>query len=148
MVGNIRLFLTNDESIFSAPVEDIIFQCADSISAMLYHSVFFPDFIEIDGSIIIKRNIENQENRFYAALENLSLTRSEIEASFNLVEIAYMFHDNDHLTTFAERKLATLVRDAWKSKLHLTYPNRNFQVNVIDPERSGSVYCVEFFEIR
>ncbi len=82
------------------------------------------------------------------------LTLAEVEASYNSIEVAYLFMNrNVYLnesedSDIPEIKLAHIIADAWADRLKRLYPARVFKVPVLTPEESGSVHSVEFYEIR
>jgi hypothetical protein len=123
------------------------------VSALLYSTIFFPDFIEVDGSIILRDNVHDAENQFRSGKAEAQMTLAALEAAFNSVEVGYIFStrpisDSDTDTSPLERKLAEIIAYSWKLKLKDLYPSRVFSVSVLTAEESGSVISVEFFEIR
>jgi hypothetical protein len=122
-------------------------------SALLYSTIFFPEFIEVDGSILLKNNVPDVETRFRSGGAESNLSLAESEASFNSVEVGYIFSTRpissfDTDTSALEQKLAKIIADAWRCRLKDLYPSRIFSVSVLTPEQSGSVYSVEFYELR
>jgi hypothetical protein len=123
------------------------------ISALLYSTIFFPEFVEVDDSILLKNNVDDVENRFRSARIASDLSLADSEASFNSIEVGYIFStrpisDYDTDTSPLEQKLAEIIAYSWRLKLKDLYPSRVFSVSVLTPEESGSVISVEFFEIR
>lgn len=147
-MSNIAHYFSQDDASFSVPPRDLLSQYGDAISALLYSSIFFPEFTEVDGSILLKDNIDKAEERFLAARGESKLSLPALEASFNTVEVAYLFRRDNVTSDFIEIKLAKIISDAWQERLIQLYPSRVFSVSVLDPETSGSVYAVQFFEVR
>jgi hypothetical protein len=146
-VSDIARYVSKDAA-FTAPVRDILVQCGHATDALLYYTLFFPEFIEIDGSILLKENIDDVTQRFQVAKLKSKLSLAGLEASFNLVEVAYLFRSDNDLDESVEIKLCHLLKESWSLKLRYEYPHRVFSVSVVSPEDSGSVYCVQFFEVR
>jgi hypothetical protein len=113
----------------------------------LYYTLFFPEFIEIDGSILLKENIDDVAQRFQVAKLESMLSLARLEASFNLVEVAYLFRSEGDLEEFVEINSCHLLKGSWSLQLRYQYPRRVFAVSTVSPEDSGSAYCVEFFEV-
>jgi hypothetical protein len=141
---------------------DIVHEFGDMVSALLYSTIFFPDFIEVDDSILLRDNLIDADGSFCRKkMESFrsgkietNTTVAELEASHNSIEVAYLFSndpitlDDPHSSFVTEMKLATIIADAWRDKLKRHYPSRVFSVSVLSAEESGSVISVEFFEIR
>jgi hypothetical protein len=133
---------------------DIVHQFGDMVSALLYSTIFFPEFIEVEDSILLKDNITNVEESFRRGKIDSKSTVAEREASYNSIEVAYLFANVEVSLNEAddseapEMKLAIIIADAWRDKLRRHYPSRVFSVSVLSAEESGSVISVEFFEIR
>jgi hypothetical protein len=147
-------FFLAESATFSDEPRDILNQFGDMVSALLYSTIFFPEFVEVNGSVFLKDNAPDAEE----PLHNDRLTLAEVEASYNSIEVAYLF-SNIHValglsyeTTYdaeaVEIKLAHIIADAWADRLKRLYPSRVFKVSVLTPEESGSVYSVAFYEIR
>jgi hypothetical protein len=141
---------------------DIVHQFGDMVSALLYSTIFFPDFIEVDDSILLRDNFIDadgscrraKEESFRSGKIETNRTVAEREASHNSIEVAYLFANREVSLNEAddseapEMKLAVIIADAWRDKLRRHYPSRTFSVSVLSAEESGSVISVEFFEIR
>ncbi len=152
-LSHVLPYFSHEDATFSESPQDLIFQCGDMVSALLYSTIFFPDFIEVDGSIILRDNVHDAENQFRSGKAEAQMTLAALEAAFNSVEVGYIFStrpisDSDTDTSPLERKLAEIIAYSWKLKLKDLYPSRVFSVSVLTAEESGSVISVEFFEIR
>ena len=94
-------------------------------------------------------NIPDTAEQFIAGKKTSKMTLAALDASFNFVEIGYIFRPGHYLdTSTLEIKLAHIIREAWNDKLKRLYPSRIFSVSVLEPSVSGSVYSLEFFEVR
>jgi hypothetical protein len=146
-------YFSHEDATFSDSPQDLIFQCGDMVSALLYSTIFFPEFIEVDGSILLKENVPDVENKFRSRRVDSTLSLAESEASYNSIEVAYAFStrpiaDYDTDTSPLEQNLAEIIAYSWRLRLKDLYPSRVFSVSVLTAEESGSVISVEFFEIR
>ncbi len=146
---DIARYFSEDDATFTIPTSDILSQYGDARYALLYSTIFFPEFIEVDGSIFLKENVtDDTAERFSAAKKEATLSISSMEASFNTMEVIYMFRRDNISGDAIEIKLAQIISDAWRDRLRRLYPTRVFSVSVLDPGQSGSVYSVQFFEVR
>jgi hypothetical protein len=119
--------------------------------ALLYSILFMPELIEVGGSILLAWGVpdEASKKRFLDALGEGSKSREELEASFNFIEVGYLFDAPGRDTSDEEDVLlAELIRDAWNGWLNTSYPDRRFMVEVLPEDVTGSTVGVHFFEIR
>jgi hypothetical protein len=63
---------------------DFVSAFGNPLDALAYSKLFWPDFIEFEGMIFLKNNVEDDEDRsrIRAALSNFGTPR-EVEMSFN-----------------------------------------------------------------
>lgn len=127
----------------SAPF-DYLHEFGNVQSALLYSILFIPDFVEVDGSVLIKMG---QEETFSAGKKSGAMSLVDLEASFNFIEVPYVFSDRDS-TDGEDTMLATRIAEAWRARLTLMFPGRSFRVSVLPPSETGSVIGVQFYEIR
>ena len=119
--------------------------------ALLYSILFMPELLVIGNSVLLSWTVPNEDakKRFLDALSEGIKSREELEASFNFIEVGYLFDAPGRDTTDEEDKLlANLVCDAWDGWLKTSYPDRTFKVEVLSEEEIGSTVGVHFFEIR
>jgi hypothetical protein len=57
----------SEDATFTAPVNDILMQFGRATHALLYYNLFFPEFVDVHGSVILRDNIDSAEERFPAA---------------------------------------------------------------------------------
>ncbi len=126
--SDIAQYFLQEDATFTVPSRDLLMQYGDIRFALLYSTIFSPDFIEVEGSILVKDNTDDMEGRFSTAKKDTTMTLAALEASFNFVEIGYIFRTDDGITDDAiEAKLAHIMQDAWSDKLKRLYPSRIFQ---------------------
>ena len=116
--------------------------------ALLYWSLFFPELVEVENSIFLKRMVTNEDE---LKEEIISSQRSilDIETSYNFVEVGYLFGCGDsNISDAEELLLAKKIRLGWDAWLKVKYPNKVFCVEVLGPGQTGSTAGVQFYEQR
>ena len=146
--GRIADYFSLDRSEFLEDRQDVLFQVGDLVEILLYGSIFVPDLLEVEGSVILKNNIHDAERKFSEGRKKLDWPLEKRETSFNLVEVVYIFASDTTYSEGAEIKLTNLIAEAWRGRLKLLYPSRTFQVNVLTPEEVRSIWGLEFYEVR
>lgn len=130
---------------------DFVHSFGRASQALLYALLYMPELVEVSGSILLAWNVpdEDAKQRFDSGLKKMTMTREELEASFNFVEIGYLFDVPGRDTTDQEDiLLAELLVSAWKGHLGFHYPGREFIVEVLSAEQTGSTVGIHFFERR
>jgi hypothetical protein len=119
-------------------------------AALSYIALFMPRFAEIEGEIFFEDlGVEAQGGRDGLAekVRQLEAQSPQALAHFvngcNWLELPYVFRDASG-TDEAYRLLATLLAEAWSSRLRSLFPNRTFRTRVIEPEETGSVIGIGF----
>ena len=108
--SDIAQYFLQEDATFTVPSRDLLMQYGDIRFALLYSTIFSPDFIEVEGSILVKDNTDDMEGRFSTAKKDTTMTLAALEASFNFVEIGYIFRTDDGITDDAiEAKLAHIM---------------------------------------
>jgi hypothetical protein len=140
-----RKFKPN-EGIIPHSEYDFLHEFGDTVSALLYGSLFSPEFIEVDGSILIDIDPSDRAREFLTKKPS-GWCVAELEASFNFIEIPYIFANRDS-SDQEDELLAKMVAESWQAKLNLKFPTRKFIVSALPPEQTGSVAGVQFYEER
>jgi hypothetical protein len=116
--------------------------------ALHYVRLFVPEFKVVAGHVLWD---DGHVPEIYAKAVAESETGTVDPDSFNWVEVYYLFSppagypDDDG---FEEDKvLAELIAEAWRGRLLYLFPNRKFVVEIIPPEKTGSVTGVGFREV-
>ena len=126
--------------------DDFLHEFGDVVSALMYSRVFMPDFVEVDGSILLGLYFPDRAQEFRAAKAK-GRSLAAVEASFNSIEVPYLFSNRDS-TDEEDTLLANKIEEAWRARLKCLYPKREFVVATLSPEKTGSVVGVQFYEIR
>jgi len=119
--------------------------------ALLYSILFMPEFILLEDSVLLSWNLSSSEMRekFLKNLAKEKHSRKMLEASYNFIEIGYIFDAGNRDTSDVEDEaLAKLIKKAWESWLQTCYPNRKFTVELLSPEETGSTVGIQFYELR
>lgn len=127
---------------------DFTHQFGNAADALIYVPLFFPEFIEIQGSVLLARNLPSLEQSFSEAKRRNNMSIPDLESSFNSLELAYAFSNTAPDSYGESDLLAHFVAQAWRDRLKVSYPYRRFQVLILPSEQTGSVTAVSFFEIR
>lgn len=129
--------------------EDYVHNYGNVQDALLYSTLFMPELMLFENSVVLRENIDNIESqfRFQEAKKNKSLI--EIESSFNFIEVGYVFSpDGRPKNELEETLLAYRIRDAWEGWLKIQFPNRTFVVEILTPEKTGSSLGIQFYQKR
>ena len=117
--------------------------------ALLYSLLFVPRLSIIADSVLLTHiyGVDDAERHFLEAKREGRMSLERLEASFNRVEVPFLFMDRD-FDDDEERLLAERIAEAWCGALAVFSPDRRFVVNVVPPEENGDIIAVEFFERR
>lgn len=145
----LRKIFTIGSDFSNADLDDLIQVYGNSSGALLYANLFNPIFIEFDGLVFLSNNIYTDDEIHEKVLQckNDGLDESEIERSFNILEVGYHF-SNRHSPEIIDEILAMSLIDTWSALLNYRYSSRSFSFEVIQPEESGSILSITFFQDR
>ncbi len=129
-------------------LDDYLHSAGRAMDACMYFALFCPALVEVDESVLLRRavEVEPDEQRFreYKAKAGTQ----EAERSFNFVEVPYLFGPGGrNLSDAEDHILAEALALSWKAWLSLHFPGRHFAVQVVEPDQTGSVIGVQFFEL-
>lgn len=131
--------------------EDYLHAMGAAKAAILYSALFQPEFICIEDSILLAWNVRDEvdRDRFRMCLQEKKYSLEETEASFNFVEIGYIFGPQGRDTNDIEDELlAEIINSAWEAWLAYCYPERKFNVSILTPEVTGSTVAIQFNQVR
>jgi hypothetical protein len=126
---------------------DMLHEAGKALEALLYSLLFVPTLFIVDDSVLLMHGVDDAERHFLEAKRASGMSLERLEASFNRVEVPFLFIDRD-LDDDEERLLAERIAEAWRGTLAVFYPDRRFVVKIIPPEENGDIIAVEFFERR
>lgn len=119
-------------------------------NAILHAALFFPEFIEFDGIVLLKTNVWDKEvlKDAYFRKESGKYDKHKLEKSFNYLEVLYCFgYIRDLSSLEDEELLSELVAESWRCRLKTYFPNRSFEVGISPPGEISDVFCVYFKEL-
>lgn len=132
-------------------LDDYIYRYGKASEAILYSVLYMPPLVEVDGSILLASavDITLTRSRFVRARAQTDTEISALERSFNFVEVGYLFPPTGRNASDEEDELlAGYIADAWRGWLRVCYPDRSFEVSVVNAGESGSTIAVQFCERR
>lgn len=133
---------------------DFIHAFGQASRAILYSCLFIPEFVEVQGSVLLESKISTEDalSRFINLVKDNTMTPEvlqTLEASFNTVEVGYLFNAPGRDTTDVEDGiLAELIAESWRYSLKARFPEKKFRVEVLSAEVTGSTVGVHFYEER
>ena len=130
---------------------DLIYKNGKASDAILYSLLYFPELEQIQDSIMLAWSVSDTQNRdrFLAQVSSNEVEIRKLEASFNFVEIGYLFETSGRNTNDEQDLvLAELIQLSWSQHLASSFHKRRFIVEILDPEVTGSTVGVHFFEDR
>lgn len=133
---------------------DFIHAFGQASRAILYSCLFIPEFVEVQGSVLLESKISTEDAllRFINLVKDKTMTPEvlqTLEASFNTVEVGYLFDAPGRDTTDVEDDLlAELIAESWRYSLKARFPEKKFKVEVLSAEVTGSTVGVHFYEER
>jgi hypothetical protein len=127
---------------------EFVYRFGNGFDALLYAQLFCPELIDVEDSVIIQVVGRSPKLDFSVAKKRWAGTLSELESSFNVVEVEHLFSDMSHTDDAQSALLAKFIAEAWRARLLMMYPKRAFEVVILLPEVTGSGHEVRFSEIR
>lgn len=125
---------------------DLLFQYGTVAECVLYAGLFWPAFVEVDGSVLLAEWNDNIGDRFRALRLNERLSVSEIEDFVNRIDLAYAFSSRNK-SIEGLPMLADLLVETWAAKLSREFLGRRFSVNISERDE-GDLISISFFEVR
>ena len=131
--------------------DDYIHSHGRASEALLYSSLYCPEVVEISGSVILNyvANHEEAKERFKHAKNSSDTQLEELEASFNLTEVPYLFRRSEYDLSEEEDYVFTrVIAEAWRAWLGYKFPGRRFVVEILSSAETGSTVGLTFYEKR
>ncbi|WP_059359876.1 hypothetical protein [Parachlamydia acanthamoebae] len=130
---------------FNYTEDDYLHAFGKASQVLLASIIFFPDFVEIDSRIFLKRNVLDQDVIRKMLEDGEDIT--EVEKKFNFIEVDFLFDGGGRdLAEDADIVFAQIIKTAWDAWLKYQYPSRKFIVEIIDVEGTGESLGVQFCE--
>lgn len=88
-----------------------------------------PTFVEYDDCVFLASRFSEVGYQFWSGqFQEKGKGKGAIESHFNTVPVHELFLDKpSELTPGVAREVGRTVLDVWKTKLHLDFPDRNFE---------------------
>jgi hypothetical protein len=128
---------------------DYIHARGSPLDAWMYTRLFWPDFVEMDDMVFLKGELADAADleRVRAALRAFGGDKRKTQESLNTVEIAYLFGQRrGELTVSEYAELVQIIATMWRSRLEVSFPNRQTQVVVIPRDESQEAAIAFFVE--
>lgn len=102
----------------------------DINAALSFSKLFFPDFIESKGCVVLSflYNVENFNEWF----EEFNGNVSEVEKMCNLYELKDFFHINSENNEDALQEFGKVIQKVWEINLSILFPQKKFCINVFE----------------
>ncbi len=127
-------------------LEDFMHRHASPLDAFFYRTLFWPDFIELEGMVFFSSAVDWQRDRIQPVLQQYEGDRERTERSFNLVEVPYLFGNPDPSGDIDDDlyvELARQLSEVWEARVTSMFPGRSFKFEI--DEEDASLW---FFEVR
>ncbi len=127
--------------------DDMLHEVGKPQEALLYSLLFVPELCAVDGSVLLLNGSGNRQRQFLEAKAKDQMPLDRLEASFNSVEIPFLFLDQD-FGDGEEMLIAEKIAEAWRRALVTLYPDRRLVVNIVPAQDNAGNITVECFESR
>lgn len=101
--------------------------------AAAFSKLFWPDFIEVDGCVLLREQYAPQN--FSDWMQHFNGNRQEVEAMINHFHIVHMFLNSPQDVEYPDRLydyLVNILLVTWKHALTSAFPNKQFVFTVRD----------------
>jgi hypothetical protein len=127
-----------DQDTSGFTLADFVYAAGSPIDALLYSRLFWPELLEVDGAVLLRDGVEDEDDLARVRASVRERGPVETERRFNLRELSDLFGkglaeiDDDH----AEVLLARLA-EMWRGRLQQQFPGRPFTVEVLTADETG-----------
>jgi hypothetical protein len=127
-----------DQDTSGFTLADFVYAAGSPIDALLYSRLFWPELLEVDGAVLLRDGVEDEDDLARVRASVRERGPVETERRFNLRELSDLFGkglaeiDDDH----AEILLARLA-EMWRGRLQQQFPGRPFTVEVLTADETG-----------
>jgi hypothetical protein len=147
ILATLRKYFRFSEGEIPHDAADMLFEVGKAHEALLYSLLFVPGLSIVEDSVLLTNEAQGIEERFLQAKRAGRMPLARLEASFNRVEIPFMFIDRN-FGNDEEYLLADRIAEAWRGSLAHRHPDRRFVVTIIPREDNAGNIAVEFYENR
>ena len=132
-------------------VLDFVYRHGSALDALLYSSLFWPRFIEIQDMIFVTGRLKGRNLPEAKRLNDAVVTLGDnwrVEESFNIFELPSDLFERVQDTTDEQVSfLAEQLAQMWRAKLTFDFPDRRFAVRVLSPEETGGEVGITFYQL-
>lgn len=135
---------------FQAPADadsaDLVWEHGDPVQALLLFPVFFPEFTEIEGHVILKSYVEEESGpeRLQNLLRAGDRPVAEILDGYRWRELPSQFAHLSNATDATFLALANFVARSWEAALQAQYPTQRWSTQVLSSQETGGEIAVSF----
>lgn len=126
---------------------DFIYAEGSPVDALLYSSLFRPELLEVDGAILLRATVEDDDELARVRAVVRERGPAETERRFNLWEFSDLF--GNRLADIGDDEaelLMTRLAEMWRCRLHARFPGRRFALEVLAPEDIGGDIAILFYQ--
>jgi hypothetical protein len=126
---------------------DFVYAEGSPVEALLYSSLFWPALVEVDGAILLRAAVEDDDE--LARIRAVVRERGPVEAErrFNMWEFSDLFGSGlGDIDDGQAELLMTRLAEMWRSRLHAQFPGRRFALEVLAPEDTGGDIAILFYQ--
>ena len=127
----------------SADPVDYVAELGDSVQALMYSWLFWPDLVEFEGAVFVA--IWGNDEQFISErIRNPSggwrrspISWKETVDSFNIFEVDHMFRQyrgSVEVAAEANSELGHVLVQAWNARLKMAYTTRSFRVRFVEAD--------------
>ena len=128
-------------------LSNLLFQRSSPELALLHTTMFVPNFIVHGDDVFLDDGCSSVIADFKSKRASSTMNHRDAVDSYNWRDLADMFINNDFDDAVYER-LAQAIAEAWRARLHLLFPERQFIVETYSPEVTGYGVGVGFREVK
>src|SRR5690348_9392367 len=117
--------------------KDFLFAFGSVRQALLHSLLFAPTFVEVEGHVLLADfllddpdGLDEIAKKIRSSPHEPDLNAVQLVDSCNWVEIPYLFLNSDEASE-EDTLLATLVINAWETRLKGLFPQRVFEVRLL-----------------
>ena len=128
-------------------LRDFIYAEGSPVDALLYSSLFWPELLEVDGAILLRATVEDDDG--LARIRAVVRERGPVETErrFNLWDFSDLFGNGlADINDDEAELLMTRLAEMWRCRLHAQFPDRRFALEVLTPEDTGGDIAILFYQ--
>lgn len=143
--------LFSDEDTTSFNPLDLIYRFGSPLTALLNSELFWPQFVVFEEMVFLEGELENDDDqgRIRVTLARYGGNKEWVEKSFNFIEIPSLFGRKAEESTDSEDQLlAERMVAMWRARLADQFPDRTFEVTIVERGESDDEVGFLFYQVR